>query len=150
VTAHAPAQVTSRCSLPAPNSLSAVSSTQVRSFFEHYLALRSQLTCQNEFRDTFSDSPVPKANQQLSRLVIRFRNAGNVQKRKRPGRASVLSDHTKRDIHISNTLYDFLFFNFNMIYFLIHRTWQQWVARLSDRPAPRKRYHTRRNGSQTT
>jgi hypothetical protein len=46
---------------------------------EHYLASRSYLTCQNEFRDTFPDSPVPNKSI-VSRLVNRFRDTGSVQK----------------------------------------------------------------------
>jgi hypothetical protein len=40
---------------------------------EHYLATRSYLTCQTEFRDTFPDSPVPNKSK-TSRLVNRFRS----------------------------------------------------------------------------
>jgi hypothetical protein len=40
---------------------------------EHYLASRSYLTCQNEFRDTFPNSPVPDKST-ISRLVNRFRD----------------------------------------------------------------------------
>jgi hypothetical protein len=36
-------------------------------------ASRSYLTCQNEFRDTFPDSPVPKKST-ITRLVNRFRD----------------------------------------------------------------------------
>jgi hypothetical protein len=47
--------------------------SQVQRVFiiEHYLASRSYLTCQKEFRDTFPDSPVPNKST-ISRLVNRF------------------------------------------------------------------------------
>jgi hypothetical protein len=66
-----------------------MSFSQVQRVFivENCLASRSYLTCQNEFRDTFPDSPVPnKAT--ISRLVNRFRDtetlhrvASNMRKR---------------------------------------------------------------------
>jgi hypothetical protein len=80
VTIQKPTQVTSCCNLLAPvrqlsfNSRSArMSFSQVQRVFivERYLASRSYLTCQNEFRDTFSDSPVPNKST-ISRLVNRF------------------------------------------------------------------------------
>jgi hypothetical protein len=48
--------------------------SQVQRVFivENYLACRSYITCQNEFRDTFPDSPVP--NKAISRLLNRFRS----------------------------------------------------------------------------
>jgi hypothetical protein len=64
---------------------------------EHYLASRSYLTCQNEFRDTFPDSPVPN-NSTVSRLVNRFRDTGSMQDRNRSGRPSVLSNDSLDDI----------------------------------------------------
>jgi hypothetical protein len=82
VTIQEPTQVTSCCNLLAPvhqlssNSRSAMmSSSQVQRVFivEHYLAARSYLTCQNEFRDTFTDSPVPNKSA-IFRLVNRFRS----------------------------------------------------------------------------
>jgi hypothetical protein len=99
-------QVTSCCNLLAPvrqlssNSRSAkMSLSQVQRVFivEHYLASRSYLTCQNEFRDTFPDSPVPNKSS-LSRLVNRFRDTGSVLDRNRSGRLSVLSDDSLDDI----------------------------------------------------
>jgi hypothetical protein len=52
-----------------------MSFSQVQRVFivEHYLASRSYLTCQNEFRDTFLDSPVPNKST-VSHLVNRFRH----------------------------------------------------------------------------
>jgi hypothetical protein len=73
--------------------------SQVQRVFidEHYLASRSYLTCQNEFMDTFPDSPVPKKST-VSRLVNCFRGTGSVQDRNRSGRPSVLSDDSLDDI----------------------------------------------------
>jgi hypothetical protein len=44
---------------------------------EHYLASRSYLACQNEFMDTFPDSPVPNKST-MSRLVNRFCDTGTL------------------------------------------------------------------------
>jgi hypothetical protein len=68
---------------------------------EHYLASRSYLTCQNEFRDTFPDSPVPSKST-VSRLVNRFRDTGSVQDRNRSGQTSVKSDDSL--VYIRRTL----------------------------------------------
>jgi hypothetical protein len=96
VTIQEPTQVTSCCNLLAPvrqlfsNSRSArMSFWQVQRVFivEHYMASRSYLTCQNEFRDTFPDSRVPNKST-LSRLVNRFRDTGTLQR--------VASDMRKR------------------------------------------------------
>jgi hypothetical protein len=46
--------------------------------FEHYLSSRSYFTCQNEFRDTFPDSPVPNKST-ISHLVNRFRHCRIIQ-----------------------------------------------------------------------
>jgi transposase len=73
---------------------------------EHYLASRSYLTCQNEFKDTFPDSPVPNKST-VSRLVNRFRDTGSVQDRNRSGRASVLSDDSFDAVDVSNTKFVF-------------------------------------------
>jgi hypothetical protein len=86
VTIQEPTQVTSCCNLLAPvrqlsfNSRSVrMSFSQVQRVFivEHYLASRSYLTCQNEFRDTFPDSPVQNKST-VSRLVNRFRDTGTL------------------------------------------------------------------------
>jgi hypothetical protein len=83
-----PTQVLSCCNLLAPvsqlssNSRSArMSFSQVQRVFivENYLASRSYLTCQNEFRDTFPDFPVPNKSI-IYRLVKRFPDTGRVQK----------------------------------------------------------------------
>jgi hypothetical protein len=107
-----------------------MSFSQVQRVFivEHYLASRSYLNCQNEFRDTFPDSPVPN-NSTVSRLVNRFRHTGSVQDRNRSGRASVLNDDSLDDIRqtllrsprksLNKTL---LFFDVSVIYFLTNRT----------------------------
>jgi hypothetical protein len=49
------------CQLSSNNRSARMSSSQVQQVFivEHYLASCSYLTCQNEFRDKFPDSPVP-------------------------------------------------------------------------------------------
>jgi hypothetical protein len=56
-----------------------MSFSQVQRAFiaEHYLASRSFLTCQNEFRDTFPDSPVPNKST-ISRLVNRYSGTGTL------------------------------------------------------------------------
>jgi hypothetical protein len=109
VTIQDPTQVTSCCNLLAPvrqlslNGRSArMSFTQVQRVFivEHYLASRSYLTCQNEFRDTFIDSPVPNKST-VSRLVNRFRDTGSVQDRNLSGRPSVLSDDSFDDMDVT-------------------------------------------------
>jgi hypothetical protein len=106
VTIQEPTQATSCWNLLAPvrhlsfNSRSArMSFSQVHRVFivENYLASRSYLTCHNEFRDTFRDSPVPNKST-VSRLVNRFRDTGSVQDRNRSGRPSVLSDDNSDDI----------------------------------------------------
>jgi isocitrate lyase len=106
VTIQEPTQVTSCCNLLAPvrqlsfNSRSAsMSFSQVQRLFivEHYLASRSYLTCQNEFRDTFPDSSVPNKST-IPRLVNRFRDTERVQDRNRSGRHSALSDDSLDDI----------------------------------------------------
>jgi hypothetical protein len=103
---HEPTQVMSCCNLLAPvhhlsfnNRSPRMSFSQVQGVFivEHYLASRSYLTCQNEFRDTFPDSPVPKKST-ISRLVNRFRDTGSVQDRNSSGRPLVLSDDSLDDI----------------------------------------------------
>jgi hypothetical protein len=114
VTIQEPTQVASCCNLLAPvrqlsfNRRSArMSFSQVQRVFivQHYLASRSYLTCQNEFRDTFPYSPVPNKST-ISRLVNRFRDTGSVQDRNRSGRPSVLSDDTERGgRNFSITLY---------------------------------------------
>jgi hypothetical protein len=96
VTVQEPTQVTSCCNLLPParrlssNSRSArMSFSQLQRVFivEHYLASRSYLTSQNEFRDTFPASPVPNKST-ISRLLNRFRDTGSVQDRNRYGRPS--------------------------------------------------------------
>jgi hypothetical protein len=84
VTILEPTQVTSCCNLLVPvrqlsfNSRSArMSLSQVKWVFivEHYLSSCSYLTCQNEFRDAFPNSPVPNRST-VSRLVNHFRDTG--------------------------------------------------------------------------
>jgi hypothetical protein len=66
-----------------------MSFSQVQQVFivDHYLASRSYLTCQNEFRETFPDPPVPNKST-ISRLVNRFRDTGTLHR--------VASDMRKR------------------------------------------------------
>jgi hypothetical protein len=87
VTIQEPTQVTSCFNLLVPvlqlssSSRSArMSFSQVQRLFivEHYLASRSYLTCQNGFRDTFPDSPVPNKST-VSRLN-RFRDTGTLHR----------------------------------------------------------------------
>jgi hypothetical protein len=101
-----PTYVTSCCNLLAPVRQLSFKSRSSRMYFsqvqwmfivEHYLASRSYLTCQNQFRDTFPDSPVPNKSA-ISRLVNRFRDTGSVQDRNRSGRPSALSDDSLDDI----------------------------------------------------
>jgi transposase len=105
VTIQEPTQVTSCCNLLASPSVvfqqskSKMSFSQVQRLFiiEHYLASRSYFTCQNEFRDTFPDSPLSNKST-IYRLVNRFRDTGSVQDSNRSGRPLVLSDDSLNDI----------------------------------------------------
>jgi hypothetical protein len=130
VTIQEPTQVTSCCNLLAPvrqlssNSRSGrMSFSQVKRVFtvEHYLASRSYLTCQNEFRDTFPDSVVPSKST-ISRLVNRFRDTGSVQDRNRSAasntRKRVNACIGKRGRHFRNLVQHVLFTDLNLIYFL--------------------------------
>jgi hypothetical protein len=129
-------QVTSCCNLLAPvhhlslNSRSPrMSFSQVQPVFivEHYLASRSYLTCQNEFRDTFLDSPVPN-KPTVSRLVNRFSDTGSEQDRNRSVasnvRKRVKACVAERGGHFQHLMQRtvFLFPDFNVIYFLTNRT----------------------------
>jgi hypothetical protein len=131
MTIQEPAQVMSCCNLLVPvcqlssNSQSArMSFPQVQWVFivKHYLASRSYLTCHNEFRDIFPDSPVP--NKLTSCLVNHFRDTGSMQDRNHSSWPSVLMRASLNMVDIFNTWYniDFLFSDFNVIYFLTNRT----------------------------
>jgi hypothetical protein len=126
VTIHDPTQVTSCCNLLAPvrqlssNSRSPrMSFSQVEHVFivEHYLASRSYLTCQNEFRDTFPDSPVPNIDNISSREPFPWhrnssRVASNMRKR-------VDASIAERGGHFQHFIqHCFLFSDFIVIYFL--------------------------------
>jgi hypothetical protein len=80
-----------------------MSFSQVQRVFivEQYLAFRSYLTYQNEFRGTFPDSPVPNKST-VSRLMNSFRHTGSVQDRNRSGRPSVLCEYTERGGHFQH------------------------------------------------
>jgi hypothetical protein len=119
-------QVTSRCNMLVPvrqssfNSRSArMSFSQVQRVFivEHYLASRSYLTCQNEFRDTFPYFPVPNKST-ISRLVNRYRDTGTLHRVASNIRKRVNACIAERGGHFQR-----LFFSdFNVIYFLTNRT----------------------------
>jgi hypothetical protein len=142
------------CNLLAPvlqlsfNSRSArMSFSQVQRVFteKQYLASHSYLTCQNEFKDTFPDSPVPNEST-VSRLVNRFLDTGSVQDRNRSSPISVLSDdslddflHTllrsPRNLLRKRYLQSALSHGSNLFfYFLTNRTWVAW---LFDHPVPK-------------
>jgi hypothetical protein len=86
VTIQEPTLVTSCCNMLVPvrqlssNSQSArLSFSQVQRVFivEHYLASRSYLTCQNEFRDTIPDSSV-RNKSTIPHLVNHFHDTGTL------------------------------------------------------------------------
>jgi hypothetical protein len=129
VTIQEPIQVTLCCNLLAPvcqlssNSWSArMSFSQVQRVFivEHYLASRFYLTCQNELKDTFPDSPVPnKLTISSVHLKCQCRNfslgcISNMRKRLN----ACFAKHHGHFQHL--TL--FFFSDFNVIYFLTNRT----------------------------
>jgi hypothetical protein len=58
---------------------------------ELYLSSRPYLTCPNEFRGTFPNSPVPNKSA-VFRLVNRFRYARSMKDRNRSGRPSLPGD----------------------------------------------------------
>jgi hypothetical protein len=92
-----------------------MSFSQVQRVFivEHYLASRSYLNCQNEFRDTFPDSPVPNKST-VSCLVDRFHDTGTLQRVESDMRKRVNACIAERGGHF----HCFLFSDFNVIYFL--------------------------------
>jgi hypothetical protein len=79
-----------------------MSFSQVQRVFvvEDHRSSRFYLTCCNEFRDTFPDSPVPN-KWTASRLVNRLLGTGRVQDRNRSGRTSVLSDNSLDDVRLT-------------------------------------------------
>jgi hypothetical protein len=102
-----PTQVMPSCNLLAPvcqlscNSRSArMSFSQVQRVFivKHYMASRSHLTYQNEFRDTFAGSPVLNKST-ISRLVNRFRDTEILQRVSSNMRKRVNSCITERGGH---------------------------------------------------
>jgi hypothetical protein len=133
VTIQEPTQVTSCCNLLAPvrqlslNSRSArMSFSQVQRAFivEDYLASRSYLTCQNEFRDTFPDSPVPNKST-ISRLVNRFRSLQKFFNGLHQTWEKEWMHASLNAVDIFTTLYNIAFFlvsDFSVIYFLTNRT----------------------------
>jgi hypothetical protein len=132
VTIQEPTQVTSCCNLLAQvrhlssSSRSArMSFSQVQRVFivEHYLASRSYLTCQNEFRDTFPDSPVPSKST-ISRLVDRFPSVQKLFTELHQTRGKEWMHASLNAVNISNTSFDFFFLfpDFKVIYFLTNFT----------------------------
>jgi hypothetical protein len=80
-----------------------MSLSQVQRVFivENYLASRSYLTCQNEFRDTFPDSPVPNKST-ISRLVNRFCHTGTSHRVASNMRKRVKACIAERDGHFQH------------------------------------------------
>jgi hypothetical protein len=70
---------------------------------EHYLASRSYLTCQNEFRDTFPASFVPNKST-VSCLVNRFRDAGTLHRAASNMRKRVNACITQRGGHFQHSM----------------------------------------------
>jgi hypothetical protein len=131
VTIQEPTQVTSCCNLLASvrqfsfnRRSTRMSFSQVQWVFivEHYLASHSYLTCQNEFRDTFPDSPVPNKST-ISPLVNRFRDTGTLQRVASNMRKRVNACIAERGGQFQHFIqHCFLFSDFNVIYFLTNRT----------------------------
>jgi hypothetical protein len=92
---------------------------------EHYLASRSYITFQNEFRNTFPESPVQNKST-ISRLVNRFRDTGTLQRVASNMRKRVNVCIAERGGHFQHLLilffFCFLIPDFNVIYFLTIRT----------------------------
>jgi hypothetical protein len=130
VTIQEPTQVMSCCNLLTPVRQLSFSS-QVQRFFsqvqqvlivEHYLASRSYLTCQNEFRDTFPNSPVPNKST-ISHLVSHFHDAGTLHQVASNMRKRVNACIAECSRHFQHLIqHCFLFSYFNVIYFLANRT----------------------------
>jgi hypothetical protein len=82
-----------------------MSFSQVQRVFivEHYLAPRSYLTCQNEFSDTFPDSPVPNKST-ISRLVNRFRDTETLLRVASNTRKRVNACITERGGHLQHLI----------------------------------------------
>jgi Fe2+ or Zn2+ uptake regulation protein len=82
-----------------------MSFSQVQRVFivEHYLASHSYLTCQNKFRDTFTDSPVPNKST-ISRLVNHFRDTGALHRVASNMRKRVNACITERGGHFQHLI----------------------------------------------
>jgi hypothetical protein len=100
-----------------------MSFSQVQRMFivEHYVASRSYLTCQNEFRDAFPDSPVPNKSTVYC-LANRFRDTGILHWVASYMRRRVDVCIAERSEHFQH-LIKLLFFYFNVIYFLTDGTY---------------------------
>lgn len=68
----------------------------------HYLSSYSYVTSQNEFTDTFPNSPMPN-KLTVSHLVTIFMT-GSVQDRNQSSQASMLSDHTVHSGHLQHLI----------------------------------------------
>jgi hypothetical protein len=107
MTIQEPTQVTSCCNLLVSARQLSFNSQSARMYFsqvqrvfivEHYPASRSYLNYQNEFRDTFPDSPVPNK----SRLVNRFRDTVTLHRVASNMRKSVNACIAKRCGHFQH------------------------------------------------
>jgi hypothetical protein len=130
VTIQEPKQVTSCSNLFAPGRHLYFNSRSGRMYFsqvqrlfivEHYLASRSCSPCQNEFRDTFTDSPVQNKST-MSRLVNRFRDVGTLHRVASNMRKTVNVCIDVRRGYFQHFFTLFLYSDFNVIYIWINRT----------------------------
>jgi hypothetical protein len=82
-----------------------MSFSQVQQVFivEQYLSSHCYLNCQNEFWDTFPNSPVPNKST-VSCLVNHFHDTGCVQDRNHSSQPSVLSDNTEHGGHFQHLI----------------------------------------------
>jgi hypothetical protein len=145
VTIQEPMQVMPCCNPLAPVRQLSSDSRSVRMSFsqvqrvfivEHYLASRSYLTWQNEFRDTFPDSPAPNKST-ASRLVNSFRDTGTLHRVASDMRKRVNACIAERGGHFQHFIQHFFFFVFWFqcnLYFDKWNMCQEWVAWLFDQP----------------
>jgi Fe2+ or Zn2+ uptake regulation protein len=82
---------------------------------EHCLASRSYLTYQNEFRDTFTDCPVPNKST-IPRLVNRFRDTGTLHRVASKKKKRVIASTAERGGHFQHFILHCFFSDFNVIY----------------------------------
>jgi hypothetical protein len=136
VTIQEPTQLTSCCNLLAPvrqlsfNSRSArMSFSQVQRVFivENYLASRSYLTCQNEFKDTFPDSPAPNKSTVYC-LANRFQSLQKLLHQ------TWMHRWTRWTFQLLNITLVFVFWSQCNLFFDKQNMCQEWVAWLFDHP----------------